>query len=366
MNKPSAIPSSLGFYMILLFSFSVSVFPNLSYYLASAAFGIWLFQILIFRQTGFISSPLFYPIAGLAGFSAIVWIISIIYSYENPVVCVGLYSLFYFVVLSFVSSREKREMLIWTFLAGIILSIGIEILSNLESPSFLFPSGLSLADHLPTLIVMGFCLIVALMAEAPEIREKLFFGLISIPLLVGVLLIGHIMTLITMMVLVMAGIIKEKSIFIAVALIALAISTGLFGVKNEIVNLAERDRFIGMAAMPIDDIEKNSERISNSGFFGKHGDDLADESTPRARSFFISLVGHAGPPSLLLFLWVIFELARRDLTKIRKLSEQKEKSYHLATLLFMAIIIIANTYGSPFSCSPAILGLWMFFGMAEI
>ena len=118
--------------------------------------------------------------------------------------------------------------------------------------------------------------------------------------------------------------------------------------------------------MPIDDIEKNSERISNSGFFGKHGDDLADESMPRARSFFISLVGHAGPPSLLLFLWVIFELARRDLTKIRKLSEQKEKSYHLAALLFMAIIIIANTYGSPFSCSPAILGLWMFFGMAEI
>ncbi|MEE9553293.1 MAG: hypothetical protein V3W18_03255 [candidate division Zixibacteria bacterium] len=366
MNKPSAIPSSLGFYLILLFSFSVSVFPAISYYLAAGAFGVWLFQILIFRQTGFISSPLFYPIAGLTVFSVIVWSLSSLYSYDNPVICVGLYSLFYFVIYSFVSSHEKRKMLIWTFLGGIILSVGIEILSNLESSAGVFPGSLILEEHLPTLLIMGFCLIVAMFAMASGIREKLFYGLISLPLVAGVLISGYTITLITMIVLLAAGLIKEKSILIAAALIAIVVSTGLFGAKGEIITLFDRDNLTELVVRPIDDIGRNVEHISNSGFFGSPGNDQTGESAPQERSFFISLIRHAGPPSLLLFLWVIFELARRDLTKIRKLSEQEEKAYHLATLIFMAIIIVANIYGSYFSCSPAILGLWMFLGMAEI
>ena len=366
MNKPSAIPTGLGFYLILLFSFCVSVFPQLSYFLAAGAVVIWVFQILIFRETGFASSLLFYPVTGLAAFSLIVWVLSTIYTNDNPMVCVGLYSLFYFVVFSFVPSREKRKMVIWTFLAGITLAIIIRFLAGLSALPDIYPLDMTLKDQLPTLIIMGFCMIIALFTEAREIRERLFFGLISIPLVIGIMNVDHIITVVSIIILTLTGLLKNRSVLLAVALIAILAFSGLFSIKGELTGHIREGRLTQDLTAPLVNISEHTERLTKVGFFGIQSDVSAEETVQIRDPFFISLIRYAGPPSLLFLIWVIIELTKRDLTKFKKITQREEKAYHFATLLFMAIMIVVNIYGSTLDCSPAVLGLWLFLGMAEL
>ena len=362
MSKPSAIPANFGFYLILLTAFCVSVFPDVSYFLAIGAILVWLFQSFVFRETGFVSSILFYPIAGLAVFSFLVWILSAIYSVNNPMACVGISSLFYFVVFSFVSSREKRKMIIWTFFAGVILSVIIAYLAAMSAMPDAFPQDVILEERLPALVIIGLCLAIAYYVEAPGIRERVFFGLVSIPLIIGILNVDYTIALTALLVLTAAGLVRYRPILIAVLFITVLAISGFFGIKGDLGERYADGSLARELSAPWNRIDEYSLRLSETGFYGVQ----ADETSMLTDPFFVSLARHGGPPMLLFFLWVIIELGRRDLTRLRKLPQKEEKAFHLAALLVIVILVIVNIYGSSLGCTPAMIGLWMFFGMAEI
>lgn len=367
MYKPSAIPSSIGFYLLLLFSFSVSVFPRISYLLAAAASVVWLMELVIFRQTDLTSSSLFYPIAGLTAVSIIVWILSKIVSHGNMSLCAGLYSMFYFVGFSFVPSLERRKMIIWTFISGVILSLAISVLSAIDSSGRPDWAAVTFPRHVRFLVLLGFGLILGYYSEARGFREKVFFGLIFIPAAIGISAVNSAMIPVLLLLLLILGIVKDRMILLAVGVVAAIIATGLFGIRQEIRSIMGTSTALQFAAGPIDRIGQEAGELGEVGFFGMVGKEAGDESpAPQNEPFFISLIKNSGPPVFLIYLWVLYELGRRDLVKIRKLALREEKAYHFATLLIIIMVVITNVYGASLSCSPAVLGLWMFMGMAEV
>ena len=367
MHRPAAIPAKLGFYLLLLFSFSVSIYPEAAYIIAAVAFCVWLVQMIVFRQFLFLSSPLLFPISGLAAFCVILWLLSKIISFHNPTLWAGLYSVFYFTVMSFVPSEEKRKMIIWTFLSGVILASAVRFLSGLETEGFLDLNNLIFSDHLPVLIIMAFCLSLAYFSESIGFKEKIFFGLIFLPVGIGIVAMDSNVAPLLLAVLLVVGFIKDRTILAIVGLAAIIILAGASGIEDKIDRFVTTDKLTDIAEKPLTAVERNLDQLKAAEFYGSsRASVLIEDSSTEAEPFFISLIMLSGPPSFLLFIWVFYELVRRDLAMVRKLNIREEKVFHLATLLTVIVLVLANTYGSTFGDSPAILGLWMLLGMAEV
>jgi len=367
MYRPSNIPARLGFYLLLLFSFTVSVFPEISFLLAAAAVLVWIIQLIIFRQPALTESQLFYPIAGFAFFSLIELILSRLYSFENPSLCVGIYSAFYFVVLGFVPTQEKRKMIIWTFLSGVILAMGINILSNLGNEGLPNWNNMIFDEYLLILIIITICLGIAYYSEAKGYRERIFFALIFIPIGFGILIIDKVAAMILLVLLLIIGLVRERSILIGFGIAAIVILSGIGGLDDSIQRGITSGEYLEKIQQPLRYIEHNFDKLATVEFYGHtHVESGSEEPILVGEPFFIALIQNSGPPALLFFVWVLFELGRRDFAKIRKLGQREERAYHLATYLTLATIILVNIYGSSFDCSPAILAFWMIMGMAEI
>lgn len=368
MAKPAAILIRLGFYIILLFSLSVSVFPRFAYVLAIAASCIWLLEFLIFRDISWASSPLFIPIVGFAVFSMIAWFLSYLLYDRSPVPCVAAFSLFYFVGKNFVRSSEKRKMIVWTFISGVVLASGIDLFYRWGS---LFDPGLSqspLSGSLPFLMMLVFCVVIAYYAQARDYTEKLFFGLISLPVAVlAVLVFDRAIIVILFLILIGIGILKDRTILLMAGFAIIVIFSGLFGIREKIAGSTNVHDLIELAQSPASVIKLNSDAISGAGFYGGSGElSQIDVRTTLDEPFFIRLIKYSGPPSLILFVWIMIERARRDLARIRKISFPEARAYHLASLLVVVSVSISSLYVSAPGCSSAVLALWLLLGMAEI
>lgn len=368
MAKPSTTLIKLGFYIILLFSLSVSIFPRHAYILAIAAFCIWLLNLLIFRDTSWTSSSLFNPIAGFTAFSIIAWLIWWLLYSRSPVPCLAVFSPFYFVAKSFVRSPEKRKMIVWTFISGVILASGIDLFYRWGS---LFDMSISpdfTSESLSFLMMLVFCIVLAYYAQTNNHSEKLFFGLISLPLAVlAALAFDTAIIVILLLISIGVGILKDKTILIVVGLIIIIASSGLFKISGRIAESADAYGLIELVRSPANAIEENIDVISRAGFYGAgRNQSQMDVGTIPDEPFLISLIRFSGPPSLILFVWIMIQRARRDMARIRKISFVEAKAYHLASLLIVISVSISSLYVSMPGCSSTILALWLLLGMAEI
>lgn len=368
MAKPSTTLIKLGFYIILLFSLSVSIFPRHAYILAIAAFCIWLLNLLIFRDTSWTSSSLFNPIAGFTAFSIIAWLIWWLLYGRSPAPCLAVFSPFYFVTKSFVRSPEKRKMIVWTFISGVILASGIDLFYRWGS---LFDMSISpdfTAESLSFLMMLVFCIVMAYYAQTHNYSEKLFFGLISLPLAVlAVLAFDTAIIVILLLIFIGVGILKDKTVLIVVGLIMIIAFSGLFGISGRITESADAYGLIELARSPANAIEGNIDVISGAGFYGAGSNQSQmDVGAIPDEPFLIALTRFSGPPSLILFVWIMIERARRDLARIRKISFIEAKAYHLASLLIVISVSVSGLYVSMPACSSTILALWLVLGMAEI
>jgi hypothetical protein len=368
MAKPSAILIRIGFYIVLLFSLSVSIFPRFAFFLATAAFSVWLLEFFIFRDTSWVSSPLFNPIAAFAAFSVVGWLLPGLLNNGNPAPCMAVFSIFYFVAKRFVRSSEKRKMIVWTFISGVVLASGINLFYRWGS---LFDMSFS-PDYsmgsLPFLMMLAFCVLIAYYLQTHDYTERLFFALISLPITVlTVLVFDRAIIAILLLVLVGAGILKDKTVLIIVGLVIVAVFSSPFGFTEKIVESADAFNLIEIVRSPANGIAQNFDMISDVGFYGA-GDNLSQMEVKTApdEPFFLALIRYSGPPALILFILIMIVRARRDLARIRKTSFPETKAYHLVSLLIVISVSISSLYVAMPGCSSAILALWLLLGMAEI
>ncbi len=367
MSTPSAIPAKIGFYLLLLFSFSVAVFPRLSFVLAAAAFFVWLLEIVIFRKLDWVSSPVFYPIAGFISFSILAFLISAVLYGRNLLPCAAFFSVLYFVAREFVPSPEKRKMIVWTFISGVVLAAGIDLFQrwgNLFDLGYM--EGTSDAS-LSFLMVLVFCLVIAYYAQAEKFSEKIFFGLITLPVaVVAFFSFDWAVVVILLLIFLSVGIIKDRTVLVVFILAAVIVVTGVFGAREHIIETIDAGRIRDFISLPLMALERQGEAVTGVGYYGV--DKLSPDETAGVvseGSFVFSLLKRSGPASVLLFFWILIEQARRDWLRLKKIPYREFRAYHLASLLIVAAVFVSGFYAPALTCAPVILGLWLLLGMAE-
>jgi hypothetical protein len=363
MDRPSKTFSKAGFYLIILFTFFVPLSPAISSLAAILAFALWILEQVIFRNTDWIQEEMFYPVAGFAFFTLLSFLVTRIYSSVTILPYTGYLAVFYFVVHRFVSLSEKRKMIIWTFIAGVVLSSAIDIvmrfsLSGLER-SVIDPA----SGKISFFIMVVFSLILAFYAEGRNLKEKLFFGLISVPLAAMAIMTFNLYVILSLLFLaLLIGILKDRTALVPVAIFIAIYFSGIFNGGQEISAAG----VFNIAKSPIKDIIENSVNLANISFFGMKSGSEIIEAGRFTDSFFIKLLLGAGPPAFFLFIWILFKQFRSELVKFRKITFREMKAFHLGIILAVGSFILLSLEGSVFDSSSAVLVFWMILGMSEI
>jgi hypothetical protein len=212
------------------------------------------------------------------------------------------------------------------------------------------------------LIVFGF--VLAYYAEAKDIKEKLFFGLVSLPMaIVAILSFNKTAILFLLLIVIIVGILKDRTILIPLGLMVFAVVFDLFGIKQLIVP----EDLAGFFLRPINDIISNIYFIDNARFFGNTI--IPAPYIPAhffEKSYLIKMIFEFGPLLLLLFLWIIGEKTRMNFIRFKKIQNREIRAYHLGTLLTIIAAILMNFYGSTFDSKTAVLAFWLILGMSEV
>ncbi|UCE67877.1 MAG: hypothetical protein JSU85_07690 [Candidatus Zixiibacteriota bacterium] len=363
MDKPSKTFSRAGFYLILLFTFFASISPAIAHIAAFLAFALWVVEQLIFRNTDWIQEEMFFPVAGFIIITLMALIVFRVNSSETVLPYTGYLAIFYFVVQRFVSFSEKRKMIIWTFIAGVVLSSAIDAVmrffdAGLEK-SMLNPASQETSFY----ILIVFAMILAFYAEGKNPKEKLFFGLISLPLAaIAILTLNIYVILILLFLFLIISLFKDRSAFLLLGAIFVLFFSGILDIGPGI-SLPE---IINVIKAPIREFIESGRTIEKIAFFGAIDGWNTAKTGVAPDSFFIKLLAASGPPALLFFLWILFKQARSDFVKFRKILFREMKAFHLGVALAIVSFAILCLFGSIFESSAAVLVFWMILGMSEI
>ncbi len=178
---------NIGFYLLLIFAFSVSIFPPVAYAAAAGLMVLWMMDLLIFREPEFTDMPLYYPILGFLAIFLVSWIVARLYGSYNDFIYLALLSIFYFIVPGFVVTNEQRRMVLWTFAAGILLYSGTKLVifwSSLTQPG---RESIEIGNSHIALITLAVCVLIAFFAESRGLFERLFQAFVCLPLIILIL-----------------------------------------------------------------------------------------------------------------------------------------------------------------------------------
>jgi len=325
---------------------------------------IWVFELLMFRNRGWIEEPLFYPIAGLFLFSFLSIILSAIFADEIHISYLGLFSFFILLTRRFIRFPEKRKMIIWTFISGVVLTSGLDLIGRLATEPFDIYSSLPASENISFMMLIVFGFVLAYYAESSSVKEKIFFGLVSLPMaIVAILSFNKAAILFLIIIVVIVGISKDRTILIPLGLMILAVVIDLFGIKQIIV----ADDIIAFLFRPFTDIVSNIYFIDNARFFGSTN--VPAPYIPAHyfdRNYLLKMIFEFGPLLLLLFFWIIGEKTRMNFIRFKKIKNREIRAYHLGTLLTIIAALLMNFYGSTFDSKTAVLAFWMILGMSEV
>ncbi len=365
MDRPSKTFSRAGFYLILLFSFCAPIFPNLAYILAAAAFMLWVLEQLIFRNTDWTGEPMFYPLAGFTAFLFISFIVSNI-NYSDSIMPFNAYlAIFYFVVHRFVPHSEKRKMILWTFIAGVILSTGIKLIIIFGQNDIGHLSRDFVSEELSYYMTLIFVIVLSFFSESENWREKFFFGLLSLPVAaVAIVSANQTALFAILLIMLLLGVFKDKSILITFIAVFILYTTGIFEL-TESVSFGKTVEFL---ISPF--VAMSRHNLSIGGDVAFYGANPAVGNTAlygaRTNSYFLKLLIYSGPSALILIFWIFAGQVRRSFTKFRKVTSSEMKIYYLNVVLTVIVVVILNLYGSSFETSAPVLVFWMLLGMSEI
>jgi hypothetical protein len=360
--------ANAGFYLLLLFAFSVSVNQTIAYFLAAAISLIWLLDLLIFKETEIFDLPLFYPLIAFTVFMALGWIVASVYGHDFPFIYVALLSLFYMIVPGIVATVEQRRMVIWTFIAGAMLIAGLHLIywwGNFKNFTQIL---LPLQEPSLFMVTLAFAFLLALYAESSSVREKIFMILVGLPLAAVVVFSADKSAILFLLIAVLVvAILRDLTVFVPLAVAGLFVFSGAFGIDYYLRQALPPAGYVDFISRPLVEISENQEAVLTPSFFGQsRSSPELSEPVEAGRSFFLNLLIKAGPPAVLIFLWILFERAREAYFRRRRMKTGQPRVYHLISLLTVVAAIVMNIYGAIFEFPAIILSCWLILGMTDI
>jgi hypothetical protein len=357
-----------GFYLLLLFAFTVTIAPVVSYFIALSVFLIWFMDLLIFKEPEFTKLALFYPILCFNIFLILAWVAHRIYGLNFELVYIGFLSLFYFVIPGFIITAEQRRMLLWTFIAGAILSSAIYLIgwwgvSSGTSMKLRPISPVQIAQ-----ITLAICILVSIYSEAPRIKDKVFSGMVILPALTTILLsadkpAAYIFVLIVLI----AAILSDRTILIPLGLASAIFFTGAMGFSYFIEKNIKLSQYTAYVSKPVFEFRESRASLTNIGFYGAN---LATFSKRTGRQndwpYYFEIVYKAGPPFLIIFFWIVYVRTQEAFLKRRKIISHQGRAYHLTVIMIFCAVVVLGLYNRVLFQPSIILSIWLILGMSEV
>lgn len=378
MERVNPYLNNIAFYLVLLFAIVLILSNALAETIAVVILVIWVAQTIAYRRKSWINYPLFKPICALIGFKLIVLFVS---GYQgdfgSPFEQLTL-PLIYFIVPAIVVTCERRRKVLWLLIAGAVLAAGIGIIKyflGVESRISSIVSGYyTLAIYLT--VTLG--LILSLFVFAKRIGEKFFLGLVSFPLISGIIFtfVRTCYFVVGLFVLLL-GIFKDRKLLIPVVAIILLL---LIFLPRTINTISQRFDFSAKGVLSGRDmlLYEGLSRAKNVGFFG-YGinsfpalydvladPDIKDKSINSWHNMYLEFLLDGGPVLLLILLWILIAQTRYSLARYRKSREKEQKTYQLGILLFILCLVVVGFFADPLRDPIISMLTWFVLGLSLI
>ncbi len=368
MPRPHPMTLNIGFYLLILFALFISINPLIAYCLGAIALVIWISQSLIYRDADWIKMPLFYYLFGLSLLAFLAWAVFLIYDKSYKLPYYVWMPILYLMVSSFIFSGERRKMIVWTFITGVILASAFHLISHWTSISNFNIHGHSAEPRLALMVIFSFCLILGIYVESKKAQEKIFFILMLVPLFaVATLSLGRPVIMGLILLVLILGIIKDRTLLILFILMTSIILYGAYKVNNIMLvnkSVKELKTFVLSAGKEFD---TNKANIVNTKFYGtiENLTPYKHDSSIRG-SMFLRLLEKSGPFSLALFIWILADQNRRSRARMRKSSFDETRAFHFGIFLISLVCFIICIYTSVLIDPAVLCSLYLILGMSEV
>jgi len=379
MERTNPYLNNIAFYLLMLFAIVLILSNALAVTLAALMLMIWIAQSLAYRRTQWLDYPLFKPIAALILYKLIVLIASgysgnFSVSFEQLTL-----PLLYFIVPAIAVTPERRRKIMWLFISGAVIAAGIGSIKYLVGNEELASSTVSGSYTLSNYLVIILGLLMAVTVFSKNARDKVFLGMVSIPLLAGIAFaFTRASYLVAALYVMILGIFKYRKLLIPVIAIAAAVyflspstiehAAKRFDITNQKQFYSHRDDVVNFARTKIDEV----------GFFGygiNSYPDLAIESdNPRINdlkmktwhNMYFEYLFDAGPFALIILFWIIFSQIRYSLARYRKTKDNEQKSFQLGILLLILAILVIGLFADPLRDPIISMLFWVLLGLSII
>jgi hypothetical protein len=359
MERVNPYLNDIAFYLVLLFAVVLILSNALAETIAVVVLVIWVAQTIAYRRRSWTKYPLFKPICALIGFKLIVLLVSGYQgSFGSPFEQLAL-PLIYFIVPAIVVTSERRRKVLWLLIAGAVLASGIGIIKYFFEVEPRVSSTVSGYYTLAIYLTVSLGLVLSLFVFAEKIEEKFFLGMVSFPLIGGIIFtFVRTCYFVVCLFVLLLGIVKDRKLLIPVLtaiLLLLIFSPQTFN------TISQRFDFSSKAILSERDmlLEEGLSRAKNVGFFG-YGinsfpalydvladPDIKDKSINSWHNMYLEFTLDGGPISLLILFWILIAQTRYSLARYRKSREREQESYQLGILLFILCLVVVGFFANP-------------------
>lgn len=378
MERINPYLNNIAYYLVLVFAFVLMLSNALAAILAGAIVLIWMAQTLAYRRKTWLQFPLFKPICALIGFKIIVIIVMGYYGAFGRVIGQLTFPLIYFTLPAIVVTAERRRRVLWMIISGAILAAGIGIIKYLLGIEPRISSLVSGPYTLGIYLSLVFCIIISMVVYSRTIKEFLFWCLVSLPVIMGIILTyvrsAYLAATATIL---SIGLLKQRKIMIPIILLIAIIILISPSIYHKIQNRFDFNNYYAFSDRDVL-FEKAVQQAQKLNFFGnginsfKKLVDVGNDPSLHAKtiddwhSLYFGPLLDGGPLLLLAILGVLFSQLRFSFALFRKSRDQEQKSYQLG-ILFVLLSIFIIGFFSNVTKDPIIAMLcWLLFGLSMI
>lgn len=379
MERTNTYLNNIAFAFLMVFAFLLMLSNALAEIFAAGILLIWIIQSLAYRRRNWLDYPLFKPIMALIGFKTLALLVN---GYEGPFGTAFeqlSLPLIYFTIPSIVVTAERRRKIIWLVIGGALVAAAIGITkysTGLDTQASSLVAG---CYTLSIYLAISLIIVMAIFVYSQKIKEKLFLGLVSIPLLLGIVLaFTRASYLAAAIAAAFLGFFKDRKLLIPIVLIIVLVAmfssdavdflNRRFDISNVRRFYSHRDVLLMLGLPKADNVE----------FFGYGINtfprliDVQNESSIRSKSIntwhnmYLEYVLDTGPFSLIILMWLFIAQFRYSLYKFRKSRNEEQKLYQLAFMLIVIAIAVIGLFANPMRDPIISMLFWMLMGLSII
>jgi O-antigen ligase len=378
MERVNPYLNNIAFYLLLLFAFVPMLSNALATALAGCIFIIWIAQTLAYHRKGWMAFPLFKPICALIGLKLIVIIVVGYQGSFSRVLGQLAFPLIYFTLPQIVVTAERRRRIIWLLITGAVLASGIGLIKYMFAVESRISSTVSGYYTLATYLTIILSVVLTMFAFSKNWRERLFLGLVGLPLIAGIVFtyVRACYIAVAVVVIVLA-IFKDRKLLILLGGVILSLVILSPSTTQKII---QRFDYRSENALSERDIiwKEGLQKADKVGFFGyglnsfpilldvKADTRIKDKSISTWHNLYLEALLDGGPLLLMIVLSIFVIQFRHSAILYRKSRDSEQKVAHFGILMVLLVLAIVGIFSDPLRDPIIAMLTWLLLGLSLV